>query len=567
MVRPTWRYDDGPNGTWLLYILIFSFVGVLVAIQTPVLDSIEDHSSGEFEAEREVRLMVDHDYTIFDTSNRFKCDFEYKQESGEQWVYNRTQNKCLKGKYKTFDVGFIDLRHCEIACMYRCHDGSPPPLYEDDTGMWPKECNSRSNDGCKRCPDTYCRYANITVQGNEREDPIEGFCCPKRTQHACDMKSSGGSQQSERFWFNFETKKCSATKDIEARQMNYFVSKEECEDACTPGKVCNESTALPIVRGEKGMSKRCKNVSDCKSDNDINEYYCSSKKNKTSHNETLGHCCSVYQEDYNSVVTPTMSTTSQKTTTGTPTTTTSTPATTKPIIQSTITTTTKKTKPPTPRPHPHPNPPSTSSAVPIASAAKKKEKKNNWLLYIGLGALGVLIVISAFFGLCYFLYRRNKKQQKREEAEAAQRNAKRIAEYQAEQKKKAEAKVDQKKTAHNLRGKVVPGLPPPGPEGWEPDWIPPEKFTYMGPLKMELAPPVVMEHELDKASDKEPPADQPIVWADEMNLVYDIGSEVEQLTLHGKPFKMPKRSSAQPRAQNPPRRSAEARNLKAIRED
>ncbi|KAI6204549.1 hypothetical protein M3Y94_00687600 [Aphelenchoides besseyi] len=268
-----------------------------------------------------------------------------------------------------------------------------------------------------------------------------------------------------------------------------------------------------------------------------------------------------------STTTPSTTTTSTTTTSTTTTTTTTTSTTTpRPTTQSSTKTTIATTLRPSTTRVTHPvQSPSSSSASAVGSSPKE-EKSNKNLIYGIVGLLLLLLVLSAIGG-CIWYWRRSKKQQKREEAEAAQRNAKRIADYQAEQKKKAEAKVEQKLTARQMRGKIVPGLPPLGPPGWEPDQIPANKFKHMGPLKWELNPPVVMEHELDKASDATVSANQPIVWADEMNLVYDIGSQVEEVYRDGKRVTV-KKSAPKPNARpQPSRRSGEARNLKAIRED
>ncbi|KAI6172623.1 hypothetical protein M3Y98_00994200 [Aphelenchoides besseyi] len=160
-----------------------------------------------------------------------------------------------------------------------------------------------------------------------------------------------------------------------------------------------------------------------------------------------------------------------------------------------------------------------------------------------------------------------KKAQKREDEIALRRNAARIAEFQALQKKKAEMKKNEKVPPRKLRGQIIEGLPPPGPVGWEPDQISARKFKHMGPLKWEQRPPVTMVHALEN---DEPPVlnpDQHIEWDDEQNFVVDIGSEVEEVYRNGQRVMPAKRPSAQPPARNTPRRSAENRQLKAIRED
>jgi len=56
----------------------------------------------------------------------------------------------------------------------------------------------------------------------------------------------------------------------------------------------------------------------------------------------------------------------------------------------------------------------------------------------------------------------------------------------------------------------------------------------MGALKINVVQPVIMEHELEKGSDSVPlGSNQHVVWDDNENLVYDIGSEVEELYKDG----------------------------------
>ncbi|KAI6195086.1 hypothetical protein M3Y96_01193700 [Aphelenchoides besseyi] len=188
-------------------------------------------------------------------------------------------------------------------------------------------------------------------------------------------------------------------------------------------------------------------------------------------------------------------------------------------------------------------------------------------LIILLIVVAMLLTVLALSLLAFFLHRRNKKAQKREDEIALRRNAARIAEFQALQKKKAEMKKNEKVPPRKLRGQIIEGLPPPGPVGWEPDQISARKFKHMGPLKWEQRPPVTMVHALEN---DEPPVlnpDQHIEWDDEQNFVVDIGSEVEEVYRNGQRVMPAKRPSAQPPARNTPRRSAENRQLKAIRED
>ncbi|KAI6204503.1 hypothetical protein M3Y94_00681800 [Aphelenchoides besseyi] len=130
--------------------------------------------------------------------------------------------------------------------------------------------------------------------------------------------------------------------------------------------------------------------------------------------------------------------------------------------------------------------PTTSAAVPIVTTTKNEEETNyrDWICGV-VGLLFFLLVLSSIGGSVW--RRRIKKRRKREEA----------ARRKAQQEKKAETKVEQKLTARQMRGKIVPGLPPLGPPGWEPDQIPANKFKHMGPLKWELNPPANLAQELD----------------------------------------------------------------------
>ncbi|KAI6219900.1 hypothetical protein M3Y95_01076400 [Aphelenchoides besseyi] len=219
-------------------------------------------------------------------------------------------------------------------------------------------------------------------------------------------------------------------------------------------------------------------------------------------------------------------------------------------ITQTLTTTTTTTIPPT-----------TSTAVPIAANTKKDEKVNYWK-YI-LIALAVVVAVACFSGLiggC--IYWCLRKKQKCKEAKPAK-----PAKHKNQQKKEAKVKVEQKLKPGQLRGKIIPGLPPPGPPGWEPDQIPANKFNHMGPLKMELNPPVNLAQEPDNDDSTQPDPNQVIVWDDEQNKVYDIGSEVEEVYRNGQRVLTTRRPPAQQQAQNTPRRSPDGRNPITIRED
>jgi len=61
-----------------------------------------------------------------------------------------------------------------------------------------------------------------------------------------------------------------------------------------------------------------------------------------------------------------------------------------------------------------------------------------------------------------------------------------------------------------------------------PDYIPPEKFTHLGPLVIPKHQKFEMKHELnDKESDRSIKAHEHFKFDDALNTVYDIGSEVE----------------------------------------
>ncbi|KAI6210121.1 hypothetical protein M3Y96_00294000 [Aphelenchoides besseyi] len=472
--------------------------------------------------------------------------------SSNTYVYDKNAGKCVPGKYNfPFLIPFISYvsffylsffiflqEDCMTICVWRCNNGLQPFLNQSSTeGFQVASCESDRD-----CP----------MPTSERRG--YGRSCTK-----------------------FKTLNSTRRYCCYGREL-YNNMEEECELACLAEDVC-DSGARPRVEQGKVRRYNKENNKDCDPPDNYNNWYLSFKKAK---DENDGVCCPgrpqlTYVTQF-TASTP-QPTTTQKTTIKEEKTSsitalksevesftvrTSKNSTSESSSEPTQSSTISSTKERTLTPVVPPSKPHSSTDNVAIPAKKKKGKKSSMTLIILLIVVAMLLTVLALSLLAFFLHRRNKKAQKRE---ALRRNAARIAEFQALQKKKAEMKKNEKVPPRKLRGQIIEGLPPPGPVGWEPDQISARKFKHMGPLKWEQRPPVTMVHALEN---DEPPVlnpDQHIEWDDEQNFVVDIGSEVEEVYRNGQRVMPAKRPSAQPPARNTPRRSAENRQLKAIRED
>ncbi|KAI6172816.1 hypothetical protein M3Y98_01015500 [Aphelenchoides besseyi] len=489
--------------------------------------------------------------------------------SSNTYVYDKNAGKCVPGKYNfPFLIPFISYEDCMTICVWRCNNGLQPFLNQSSTeGFQVASCESdrdcpmptserrgygRSCTKFKTLNSTrrYCCYGRELYNNMEVKSNLAKNVC-----YRSDVEQEGRNTEYI-YWRN--NTECVSTGGAHHYK---FATKEECELACLAEDVC-DSGARPRVEQGKVRRYNKENNKDCDPPDNYNNWYLSFKKAK---DENDGVCCPgrpqlTYVTQF-TASTP-QPTTTQKTTIKEEKTSSITAlksevesftvrtsknstseSSSEPTQSSTISSTKERTLTPVvPPSKPH------SSTDNVAIPAKKKKGKKS--------------IFSHSFCIV-----ETKKAQKREDEIALRRNAARIAEFQALQKKKAEMKKNEKVPPRKLRGQIIEGLPPPGPVGWEPDQISARKFKHMGPLKWEQRPPVTMVHALEN---DEPPVlnpDQHIEWDDEQNFVVDIGSEVEEVYRNGQRVMPAKRPSAQPPARNTPRRSAENRQLKAIRED
>ncbi|EJD75633.1 hypothetical protein LOAG_17255 [Loa loa] len=62
---------------------------------------------------------------------------------------------------------------------------------------------------------------------------------------------------------------------------------------------------------------------------------------------------------------------------------------------------------------------------------------------------------------------------------------------------------------------------------WAPDMIDALQFQYKGPLNVCIKQPICLKHDLENSVVESPKAEDHIVFDDNLNEVYEIGSEVE----------------------------------------
>ncbi|KAI6204592.1 hypothetical protein M3Y94_00693300 [Aphelenchoides besseyi] len=459
------------------------------------------------------------------------------------WRYGDTcVDTNIEGHYK-----FATKEDCELACLTKdvCDSGARPWVKDGKVQRYNKD----NTTDCKSGGGGDLWYISFKKAKNEND----GVCCPGRPQNG--------------YALNYTATTTTPKPTTTEKTTTELITTLESTSTKKPTEPTTESST------ESSSSSSTKNPTTSEMDTSIFQRTQSSTVStteSTSENTTVKTSTESTTQTSTETSTSTLTSTSTTETTqsSTITSTESTSMSTsesssKPTESSTVSSTEETTLIPVVPPIELPS----STVEAVISPQKNTEKKSSLTLIISLIVIAMLLSVLALSLLAYFLHRRNKKAQKREDEIALHRNAVRIAEFQAQERKKAEMKNNEKVPPHKLRGQIVTGLPPPGPVGWEPDQISARKFKHLGPLKWEQRPPVTMVHELEN---DEPPAltpDQHIVWDDEQNFVVDIGSEVEEVYRNGQRVVPAKRPTTQPRAQNTPRRSAEGRQLKAIRED
>ncbi|KAI6231606.1 hypothetical protein M3Y95_00399800 [Aphelenchoides besseyi] len=467
-------------------------------------------------------------------------------EYNPEHEYSSYKHQCVKTGSKSL-YKFATKEDCELGCLTEdvCDSGARPWIAN---GTVPRYNKDNTKD-CKSGGGGDQWYISFKKAKNEND----GVCCPGRPQNG--------------YALNYTATTTTPKPTTTEKTTTELITTLESTSTKKPTEPTTESST------ESSSSSSTKNPTTSEMDTSIFQRTQSSTVStteSTSENTTVKTSTESTTQTSTETSTSTLTSTSTTETTqsSTITSTESTSMSTsesssKPTESSTVSSTEETTLIPVVPPIELPS----STVEAVISPQKNTEKKSSLALIISLIVIAMLLSVLALSLLAYFLHRRNKKAQKREDEIALHRNAVRIAEFQAQERKKAEMKNNEKVPPHKLRGQIVTGLPPPGPVGWEPDQISARKFKHLGPLKWEQRPPVTMVHELEN---DEPPTltpDQHIVWDDEQNFVVDIGSEVEEVYRNGQRVVPAKRPTTQPRAQNTPRRSAEGRQLKAIRED
>ncbi|KAI6210214.1 hypothetical protein M3Y96_00303900 [Aphelenchoides besseyi] len=548
------------------------------------------------------------------------CDgLSFPNSNTNTYVYNKTLRECITGEYNSaLQKPFISYEDCMATCVWRCNNGLQPFLNQSSTeGFQVASCESDRD--CPMPTSKYPGYGRSCTKFKTLNS-TRRYCCygPKNVCYRSDVEQEGRNTEHIYWRNNTECEECELAclaEDVcdsgarpwveqgKVRRYNkednknckpgdggdfWYLSfkkaKDENDGVCCPGRPqltyvtqFTASTPQPTTRKTTIKEEKTSSITALKSE--VESFTVRTSKNSTteSRNQTSNEestqpskpslavemSSSTEKSTTREVNTSTDQSTQSSTVSSTESTSMPTSeSSSEPTQSSTISSTKERTLTPVvPPSKPH------SSTVVAINSPKEKEKRSSLILIISLVVVAILLVVLALSLLAFFLHRRNKKAQEREDEIALRRNAARIAEFQALQKKKAEMKKNEKVPPRKLRGQIIEGLPPPGPVGWEPDQISARKFKHMGPLKWEQRPPVTMVHALEK---DEPPVlnpDQHIEWDDEQNFVVDIGSEVEEVYRNGQRVMPAKRPSAQPRAHNTPRRSAENRQLKAIRED